>query len=151
MTRYALYRWPGPPRGVRKMLPPTGISCVSFVFSCTLFLLHSYFFTCLDCPAFSFFVFTYNTQHTHPRAGEVRTRNPRKRSASDSLLWPLGHRDRPFDPWTVQPVASLYTDWATPDTLVQVMLESAKHATISYTLFCCFKQHCIISSKMILT
>ena len=70
---------------------------------CTLFVLR---------PGFAFrpsWNITYNTNIHAP--GGIRTCNPSKRSAADSRLRPLGHWDRlGFDPRTVQPVASPYTD-----------------------------------------
>ena len=43
--------------------------------------------------------------------GGIQTRNPSKRLAAEARLRPLRHWDRQeFDPRTVQPVASRYTD-----------------------------------------
>ena len=84
---------------------------ISFLFSlCTL--------SVIVCPIILCFAFcpyctTHNT-NIHAPDG-IRTRNPNKRSATDPSLKPLGHCDRTgFDLRTVQPVASCYTDWATP-------------------------------------
>ena len=57
----------------------------------------AFFFTlsvllCPDCPGFAFCFLLYNTHNTNIHApGGIRTRNPKKRSASNHRLRPLGH------------------------------------------------------------
>jgi hypothetical protein len=85
---------------VRKISPPPAI-----FFLCTL--------SVLLCPdfAFAFLPLLYNTNVQAP--GGTRTRNPSKRSAAHPSLKQLGHSHRQgYDPRTVQPVASRYTDYA---------------------------------------
>ena len=134
MTRYPLNRRLGGPQGpvrwTAKNLghpPPPGFS---FVFSCTLYFIR----TCFLVLIIPHFAFTYNT-NTNPPGG-IRTRNPTMQSAPDHRLRPLGHWNRQirtrnpsmrkdtelyttprghrdwlgFDPRTIQPVMSRYTD-----------------------------------------
>ena len=100
--------WVGPRAGLDgcwKCRPPTGISfCSLSTLSVVL---------CPDCPDCCRLSLLHNTNIHAP--GGIRTRNPSKWSAADPRSRPLGHWDRQgFDPRTVQPVTSRYTDWAMP-------------------------------------
>ena len=96
---------PGPVWMGEEILAATGIL---FVFSSTLFVLHLHLFVCPDCPAFCLLslLATHNTNNYAP--GGIRTRNSSERSAAYLRLKQLGYRDSIF--WTVQTVASRYTD-----------------------------------------
>jgi hypothetical protein len=87
--------WVGPRAGLDgygKFCPPPGF----FFVLCTLSIL-----LYPDCSHFFFLPLLYNTHHTNAHApGGIRSRNPSKRAATR-----IG-----FDPRTVQPAASQYTD-----------------------------------------
>jgi hypothetical protein len=62
----------------------------------------------------------YQKHNTNIHApGGIRIHDPSKRAAADPRLKPHGHWDRRFDPRTVQPVASHYTDYVIPAHIIR--------------------------------
>ena len=79
---------PGPVWTGAENLAPAGILFSSLAV-CTLSVP-----LCHDCPGFSLLSLRYNTHNTSIHAlGEIRTRNPSKRSVADLRLIQLGHWD----------------------------------------------------------
>jgi hypothetical protein len=73
-------------------------------------------FLCLDCPAFCFLSFSYNTQHKHtsvPSAGLEPASSASDQQQTFALNRSATGISR-FDPRTVQPVQSRHTDSAIP-------------------------------------
>jgi hypothetical protein len=81
-------------------------------FLCSLVLCSYFNLTCFLSLLSCFLPFCLYLQHRHPCPGGIQTPNPRKPLAADLRFRPFGHLE--FDRRTVQPVASLYTDWAIP-------------------------------------
>ena len=82
-----------------------------FLLSFSLFVLYLFFFR-LSALSWFFLPFALNVQHNTNihAAGGIRTHNHSKRAATDLRSKAHSHWNRLFDPRTVQPVASRYTD-----------------------------------------
>jgi hypothetical protein len=98
-TRYRLYRRLNGPQVLSRRLRKISL-CKNFLFSCALFVIEPYLYLfCPNCPAFCLLVFTFNTQHKHPRPR--RDSKPQPQQA-------FGPRPSPL---TAQPLASAGFDF----------------------------------------
>ena len=111
MTRYTLYRKLGGPHylsGRMQKISPLPGFFLYFLVLCTSSVLVSLSLIVLHFAFLSLLILHNTSIHV---SGGIRTSNPSKRSAADPRLRPFSHWDRQgFDPQTVHPVASRYTD-----------------------------------------
>jgi hypothetical protein len=135
---------PGPVKMGAENLAPTGIFFCTFLFPCSLSVLHLYFFVWIGLH---FAFCTYCTIHTTRKSmypGRIRTRNPRERSAADRSATRIGRISIPglSNPQRVSITTEQSRPTSTPCHTAVNLVTNFSSKTVAYlcsdvTAICC--------------